>query len=418
MRSPVVANLLALLSAREPDPRPPALDAAGWAALTHEAVRHGVAPLVHARLEAAGAAWTAPEEARRILQAAHLRTGLENLRLLTRLATVLRQCQVHGIAVIVLKGAHLATSVYPDSSLRSMGDADLLVRRADLERANALLRAGGWRDAVPHGPPAAPGGHQLPALALGGAHLELHWAIEDDDSPFAIDADGLWHRTMRMDLGGAMARVLSPEDLLLHLALHAAYGHGWLQFDNGLRPLCDVVACLHHFDGEFDWAAAVERARAWRIHPSVWLTLTLAQRLLHAPVPPCALAALAPAHTDESLVETAEALLLGSHYRDLAAHLPTLGRAWLTKRWHRLSRARHWRAHALPRRESLASAYPRLSASALQPLRYAAHWGDLLNDVARLSFGPRGRQLLAQERSRRTLLWWLEGQESPPARSP
>ncbi len=409
MPGAVIAGLLELLSARDAPAFAPSLDAAGWDALAREAVRHGVAPLVHARLASAGAQWPVPEPVRNALKACHLRTGLENLRLLARLAAVLRGLQAEGVQVIVLKGAYLAQAVYGEPALRSMGDADILVRPADLERATRVLHSAGWREGAATAlTSVGGGGHQLPTFVLGGAQVELHWAIEDDTSPFVIDDDGLWQRAVRCEVGGAPALALSAEDLLLHLCLHAAYGHGWLQFESGLRPLCDIAACLRRFEGRIDWPVLVARARAWRVHTSAWLTLTLLRDLLRAGVPQHVLDGLVPRPVDRALVDTATRLVLGHHYRELVDHLPVLGRSWLTKYWHRLPPPARWRAHALPGPDALATAYPSFRSGALRPLRYAAHWADLLNDVARLSFGRRGRVLVAQERSRMQVLRWLE----------
>jgi hypothetical protein len=413
MRGAVDALLLALLA--PPGEPVPAASAATWAALPREAVRHGVAPLAHARLRREP--HDAPASVRQALQACHVRTGLENLRLLGTVGALLRQWQSAGIDAIVLKGAYLAQAVYAEPALRSMGDADLLVRRPDLERAREVLRAGGWHeDDASVATTVGGGGHQLPRHTRGGVTVELHWAIEDDDSPFAIDGEGLWQRAVPARVGGAPALALAPEDLLLHLALHTAYGHGWMQFDSGLRPLADIAACLRHFADRLDWATLTERAHAWRVHPSVWLTLILVRELFHARVPDAALDRLAPPHAHRALVDAAADLVLGHHYRDLAAQLPVLSRSWLTKRWHRLPRAAHWLAHALPDPAALAKAYP-----AMQPpfgaLRYAAHWADLLGDVARLSFAREARALAARERGRTRLLQWLE-RPTDPRRAP
>jgi len=410
MGDAVVTTLLELLSAQGPAAVVPSLDTAAWNRLAREAARHGVAPLVHARLAGARAEGSVPGNVLQTLKVCYVRTGLENLRLLTRLAAVVHRLHAASIGVIVLKGAYLAQSIYRDPALRSMGDADILVRQADLERAAALLRSGGWSETVATAAASVVGGgHQLPTFVLGGAQLELHWAIEDDASPFSIDGDGLWSRAVKTEVGGAAALALSAEDLLLHLCLHTAYGHGWLQFESGLRPLCDIAACLRHFGDRLDWSIVVARARAWRIHPSVWLTLVLVRELLQASVPQHALDRLVPGRGgDRMLVEAAIELVLGHHYRELLDHLPVLGRSWLTKRWHRRPRSAHWRAHALPAAAALAIAYPSLRRASLLPLRYAAHWVELLNDVARLSFGRQGRLLVAQERRRMRVLRWLE----------
>jgi hypothetical protein len=409
MHSGIDAHLLALLRSTGRHGSGPPLCAAEWDALAGQAVRLGVAPLVHARLAQSGADWPVPELVRQSLKARYVRAGLENLRLLARLAALLPQLREAGIEVIVLKGAYLAQSVYGDPALRPMGDADLLVRQADLDRAAALLRADGWRERAAHESTVpGGGGHQLPMFERGGVHLELHWAIEDDASPFSIDGEGLWQRAVPARINGAPTWALSPEDLLLHLCVHAAYGHGWRQFDTGLRPLCDIAACLRRFGDRIDWGVLADRARAWHIHPSVELTLVLVRDLLGAAVPPWVLDRLAPPRIERAVVDAATALVLAQHYGDLARHLPVLGRSWLTKRWHRLPAGARWRAHALPSGEALARVYPSLDARMLRPLRYAAHWADLLNDVARVSFGRRGRSLVAQERRRMTVLRWLE----------
>ncbi|HXD06600.1 MAG TPA: nucleotidyltransferase family protein [Burkholderiaceae bacterium] len=406
MRGAVDALLLALLA---PDDEPlPSVSAPTWAALPREAVRHGVAPLVHARLQRQPPQ-DVPACVRQALQVCQLRTGLENLRLLATVATLLRQWQSVGIDVIVLKGAYLAQAVYAQPALRSMGDADLLVRPADLDRAREVLRANGWReDTASAETTLGGGGHQLPRFMLGGVTVELHWAIEDEDSPFTIDGDGLWRRAAPALVGGAPTLALAPEDLLLHLALHCAYGHGWMQFESGLRPLADIAACLRKFGDQIDWWVVTERAHAWRVHPSVWLTLTLVRDLLHVGAPDAALDRLAPPHADRALVDAAVDLLLGHHYRDLAAQLPVLSRSWLTKRWHRLPRAAHWRAHALPDATALSNAYPSARRAPLAALRFAAHWVDLLSDVVRMSIRREARALAAREHRRARLLQWLE----------
>jgi hypothetical protein len=407
MPNAVNATLLALLSARD-EPVPP-LDADGWTTLVREAVRHNVAPLVDARLER-GLQQTPPDEVRKALKGYRGRTGIENVRLLTQLAGMLLEWRAQGVAVIVLKGAYLARSVYADPALRSMCDADVLVRREDLARARALLCRHGWRENPNASTTLGGGGHQLPTFQHGAAALELHWAIEDDDSPFAIDSEGLWRRAVPASIGGVKALALSPEDLLLHLALHTAYDHGWLQFQGGLRPLCDIAACLHHFEDQMQWDVLIERAHVWRVHPSVWLTLMLVRDLLHVDIPPAALDMLAPPGADPALVDTAINLVLDSHYRDVFVQLPVLARSWLNKRWHRLPRLTRWRLLAFPRGHSLVKIYPSLGSRALLPLRYAAHWRDLLNEVTRLPFGRDARSLVARERSRVRMLRWLETQ--------
>src|SRR5438045_2442791 len=106
--------ILALLSCRErgaPVPRVELTDSE-WSALARTAVRHGVAPLVYARLSTTSD--RVPPHVLDVLKGYFFRTGLENLRLYTRLAPVLRALAAQGIDAIVLKGAFLADTVYED----------------------------------------------------------------------------------------------------------------------------------------------------------------------------------------------------------------------------------------------------------------------------------------------------------------
>jgi hypothetical protein len=408
-----LASLVALLGG---DAGPPAaLDEAGWDALVTHAVRHGVAPLAHARLRDVPTRWRPPADALRRLQACYLRTGLENMRLYARLGAMLRAFHAEGIDAIVLKGACLARLVYRDIALRSMGDADVLVRRHDVGRALHAMHRLGWRGAEAagesgHGDAAVGthGAHQLPTLALDGVLVELHRAIEDDGHPFAIDEAGLWQRARRVSLGSAPAMVLAPEDMLLHLCLHTAYGHGWLQFDSGLRPLCDIALFVRHHGEHFDWTVFVERARHWKAANCAWLALVLARELAAADIPPAVVPALAGRGAAAWMQELAIRLAVGDHYGELVRALPVLAPSWLDKRWRHLTRADRWRAHLLPGRDALAREYPSHRGAASVVPCYLAHWAELGRDGLRLRFGRRGPRLLANERARAALLRWLE----------
>jgi len=56
------------------------------------------------------------------------------------LSDVLKQLQRGGIEVIVLKGAYLAKTVYQSEALRVIGDMDLLVKPADLSKAEKEMQ--------------------------------------------------------------------------------------------------------------------------------------------------------------------------------------------------------------------------------------------------------------------------------------
>jgi hypothetical protein len=90
---------------------------------------------------------------------------------------------------------------------------------------------------------------------------------------------------------------MADEDLLLHLCVHMAINH---QFSMPwLRGLLDIHLLTQH---ALDWAAIVERAKAWRIATPTWTVLALAVQLIGASVPESALTQLAPSPLRQRLI--------------------------------------------------------------------------------------------------------------------
>jgi hypothetical protein len=393
-----------------------ALNVSEWESLARVAVWHGAAPIVHARLSEQGNQCLAPAQVRRQLQGYFIRTGLENLRLYSRVTPLLQALWELSIGAIVLKGVFLAHTVYTKPALRSMGDADILVRPQDLQRVTQLLYAQGWHQSQHiETEPSRLGGHQLAVFTLDSTNVDIHWSIEDDGSPFLIDSDGLWERASDFRVGDVRALALSPEDLILHLCLHTAYSHGWLQFIGRLRAIYDIAATTSHYVGRIDWNVLVQRATTWGMSNCAWLALSLARDLLRGPIPERTVELLAPQDCDDRLVDTAVDLTLNDHYATLDNALPTLSRPWRTRRWYNLSAAARWRRLLLPGQNSVARAYPSLGAAALAPLRYLAYWADLARDGVRVSFANDCRALLSRERARMALGAWLEASARGPS---
>jgi len=314
------AHLLALL--RADSAALPALSPAEWEAVLELAAAHSLTPLLYYRLHAVHGSEALPPNAWQRLQEHYYRnTGL-NIRRYHELARILTALQDAGVPPIALKGAHLAALVYEQVGLRPMVDVDLLAHEADLERADSALRAIGYVKMVDPTRFAEERSHVVYAPPPNGMLLELHHRLEWPMAPFRIDHDGLWARAESTDVAGVSSLVLSPEDLLLHLCLHAAVHHS---YSAGLRPLCDIAAATRAYQPRLDWEALVARAREWQATHCVYLTLRLAQELLGADVPISALHALAPADMDSRLVVWATERVLTPGQSDLRA----LGELWV-----------------------------------------------------------------------------------------
>lgn len=85
----------------------------------------------------------APEIVGRCDDATATAWGL-NLRLINEITPVLRAWKAAGVQALALKGLALLGDIYPEHQLRPLGDADLLVRRDQLDLALRTLAQLGW----------------------------------------------------------------------------------------------------------------------------------------------------------------------------------------------------------------------------------------------------------------------------------
>ena len=211
-----------------------------------------------------------------------------------RLVKLLTLYAQHDIDALLLKGAGLAHSAYARPTERPMGDIDLLVRPEDASRAWKLALANGWarRGDVPEERSYAEHQHLPPLEDADGLKigLELHTALFTHQAPFRLPPDQLWKSARRVMVGGQSAWVPSPEDQLLHAALHFAWSHE-MTF-GAFRTLRDVERIVER--GAVDWPALVRASRTARGATCCYWTLRLARDLAGVRVPPEVLDALGP----------------------------------------------------------------------------------------------------------------------------
>ncbi|MFH1022267.1 MAG: nucleotidyltransferase family protein [Planctomycetota bacterium] len=148
-----------------------------------------------------------------------------NLLLLERLGEIALALDRAGTEWLVVKGPALLR-YYPEPGTRSFGDLDILVRPRDIPAAEASLAAHGYRFSACHHPRR----HYIERhfhLPLARADdtrptVELHWALDHPGGHSRFNVDRLFSRAVPASAGNVTFRTLSPEDTLLHLALHYA----------------------------------------------------------------------------------------------------------------------------------------------------------------------------------------------------
>lgn len=267
-------------------------DAADAERLVALAEKLQLTPLLYRRLR--DAHQPLPPEAEARLVRAYWTTRLHNEARAAAVAAIGRAFADQGVSAILLKGLALVGLAYPDVGIRVMGDIDLLVRPADVDRASMLLEQLGYA-------PVAAQQADRPADFMmrydgeqafngAGGAVELHWCLVNYDwfrDASAISLDALWQRAVPLDESGVLR--LSPEDTLLHLCLHLGIHHAY----GVARMLVDVDQLVRCQQG-LDWEALLERARAFRLQSALYFGLDIARRLLGTPIPPHVLDRLQP----------------------------------------------------------------------------------------------------------------------------
>jgi hypothetical protein len=280
-----------------------------WTSLIDVADQLMVGPMLRRRLLSPSFERHLPAQVKLTIAAELRRTAMASIRLHADFRQVIEALRRSGIPAIALKGLHLATLVYGDLAVRPAGDIDLLVPAKDLARAGAVLQNMGYKPSSPFrvshdGVPYS--WHHLPRFAKAGARdVEIHWHIMDPagtGSSIWTDINELWDRAVRARIAGVDAQVLSPEDLLLHLCIHATYGH---MCEFSARPWCDVAETIRQYHGRLAWKEVTTRAERWHCRRGVYLALRLARDLVGAAVPDEVLHALLPVGFDDQILTVA-----------------------------------------------------------------------------------------------------------------
>ena len=186
-----------------------------------------------------------------------------------------------GCAVVLLKGTAFVAAGLLAGRGRSIGDLDILVPRADLDRVEAALLAAGWEWVKPDPYDDAyyrRWMHELPPLIHRDRDrmIDVHHTILPLTARITPDAGALL--AAAEPLGNGLA-VLSPDDMLVHAAAHL-FADGDLA--GGLRNLWDIH-CLIDDHGSAGLAA---RAAHHGLSKEMARALRLTHRLFATPVDP------------------------------------------------------------------------------------------------------------------------------------
>ncbi len=193
-----------------------------WEALLEAARWHGLEPLLLRHLEALQV--PTPEGLLESLHDRYLATVRRNLLQTVELHRVVGAFADAGIRTLAFKGP-VSAALYGSPGLRDFGDLDVVVPRADIRSAMAILSDMDFepwaqdvesvlKDRSQYGVPYNREEDQI--------SVDLHWGFAWNWFGRTLEFDDLWDRSQETVLTGTPVRVFSDSDQLLHMAMHGS----------------------------------------------------------------------------------------------------------------------------------------------------------------------------------------------------
>jgi hypothetical protein len=270
-----------------------------WALFSMLAVEENVAPMAYFVLQSNPEAYHLAEfdkHTYQVLCEHEAVTAVRNAWLFNHLGHILTQFQVNGIPTVLVKGADLANSLYPQPGLRWLTDLDLLVQKTHFEQALELAKSLGYHEFLPE---ASPG---LDRFISNHAHmikdvkvpilLELHWSLIGPEAfRYAVPMDWFWHNLEPSQLWAdkilpgdqKSVCVLNPTANLLFLSAHLMLQHGGDLAS--LQWLLDIHRLVKYRGLEIDWQALTQQARSFGWSGALMGALKAAQDCFATPLP-------------------------------------------------------------------------------------------------------------------------------------
>lgn len=227
-----------------PEATEPGWSSAEWATFKVVCRVHGVAPLLHTKLNAA--LWLSDEMRQWLAGQYHF--NRQRIATMHReLAEILALFAANDMPLMPLKGSILSVEFYDDPACRPMADLDLLIRPDDFTGATDLLGQLGYQPNVAHWKHtefSRPENRRVVSVECehpeNPRKLEIHLHCRETFGGPTIDLTQImWANSARGKLLGQPAILPTVEALWLHGLVHATY-HLW-QGQGRLIHLVDLM---------------------------------------------------------------------------------------------------------------------------------------------------------------------------------
>jgi hypothetical protein len=256
-----------------------------WERWIPRARGHRLIPHAHRQLETITD--VVPEDVRDQLRAEARAIGAHALAVSLQLGELAIAFDEAGVTMIAYKGPALAEAAYGDIGVRASVDLDIVVPRAELDRARDVLHSLGYRSRSGMTPAQERTlqdafGHYVYARDDAPSPVELHWSFASSRYPWRLPPLSVALRASRLRIGRASVLVPERHDEIFLQAMHGAR-HQWEQLE-WLVAFAELLSGAATTGREIDVGILLYRAERWSSRGPLLLGARLANRLLGAPI--------------------------------------------------------------------------------------------------------------------------------------
>ena len=246
--------------------------------------RHGILPLIYKTLKKL--LEDHPDTSSSLLnelKVQYLHIAQKNILMSAELLGIMKLFKENGIKALAFKGPTLSEMAYGDITLRQYGDLDILIKKEEIKKVEALCISMGYlpyyeltevqkevwytytKDMVFYHP-------QKQNI------IEIHWLLLDTDFPIQIDLNRIWEQINTISLNKHPVDTFSSDSLLLYLCIHCSKHLGeriiWIKdIDQMIRTQ------------NLNWESIMIEVQHNNLHSMFFLGLYLSQNLFDTPLP-------------------------------------------------------------------------------------------------------------------------------------
>lgn len=253
-------------------------------ALIALANQHGILPLVYKTLKQfqSESAFTHHELLPAFKQQ-YLNIARRNMLMSAELIRIMKLLEENNIEALAFKGPALSQMTYGDITLRQYVDLDVLVKKEDIYRVDALLKDLGYQRAI-----ALTDKQEKLWLVhkhdfglyhpKNGVHFEMHWSLQDEDYPVQMNQDPLWEDPQTIKLDQHEIKTFPNEALLLYLCIHGST-HLWER----IEWIKDIDLLIRK--QTIDWEKMAKATKDSNVETILYLGIYLAHSLFSTELP-------------------------------------------------------------------------------------------------------------------------------------